>query len=644
MHAQTFDATALTKPAEIGTMGVVHAGDDPAWSRADFDDSKWQPVDSRSRLRDYFPTQHAPVLWRRLRIKVSPQQHPELGLQTYSLSRAYEIYVNGQKLIQSGQVEPFVAYTRTARSIIPIPEDQLRTGTLSIAIRESAPRTYWTSNAPAFNAPMLAIGEISALRNGRTLANIAENAAGIFENLLGMGVGIVALALFLGQRQRMEYFWIFTIGLINAATMAFAITMAVRNVPVSFWALFECLQFALYISILLMLQGFSRRSFGYLFWVSSVAISFFFPLIDLLYVYGIPPAPYYPALLIPISTLFGVVVPILLFRQMRRGDREAGILLIPFFFFSLYLYSSVIFGLASIIPALTGISVRILQRINSMPIGIVNLGIADVGLITFYLSLAIIIVLRSTRITRQQAVLEGEMAAAQQVQQIILPEQVETIPEFAIESVYHPAQQVGGDFFQVLPCDAGGLFLVIGDVAGKGLPAAMLVSVLVGAARTAAAYSQSPSEVLAQLNDRLVGRTLGGFSTALAAHISPEGLVTIANAGHLSPYLDGREIELPGAVPLGLLPGNSYESIQFNLPRGSRLTFYSDGVVEAQKPTGELFGFHRASEISTHKAAVIAEAARIFGQADDITVLTVERLLAHQEAPELTTVPVLMPA
>jgi serine phosphatase RsbU (regulator of sigma subunit) len=92
-----------------------------------------------------------------------------------------------------------------------------------------------------------------------------------------------------------------------------------------------------------------------------------------------------------------------------------------------------------------------------------------------------------------------------------------------VESVYQPAQQVGGDFFQVLPAHRGGLLIVIGDVAGKGLPAAMLVSVLVGAVRTAAAYSHAPAEILAQLNDRLLGRTHGGFSTALAAHITADG-------------------------------------------------------------------------------------------------------------------------
>jgi serine phosphatase RsbU (regulator of sigma subunit) len=194
-----------------------------------------------------------------------------------------------------------------------------------------------------------------------------------------------------------------------------------------------------------------------------------------------------------------------------------------------------------------------------------------------------------------------------------------------VESIYLPAQQVGGDFFQILPAGEGGLLLVVGDVAGKGLPAAMLVSVLVGAIRGVADYTTDPAELLANLNERLVGRAGGGFSTALVARISADGHVLAANAGHLSPYLDGEEIELPGALPLGVESGSRYVTTEFHLDPGSRLTFYSDGVVEAQSTKGELFGFERGRELSTEPASAIVEAARKFGQQDDITVVTIER-------------------
>ena len=195
----------------------------------------------------------------------------------------------------------------------------------------------------------------------------------------------------------------------------------------------------------------------------------------------------------------------------------------------------------------------------------------------------------------------------------------------ALPILYQPAQQVGGDFFQIMPAPEGALLVVVGDVAGKGLPAAMLVSVLVGAIRGVAEYTTDPAELLANLNERLVGRGGGSFSTALVAHIAADGRVKVANAGHLPPYLDGKEVELPGALPLGVHNGARYQPTEFRFAPGERLTFYSDGVVEAQNQEGELFGFERGRELSTQPAAAIVNAARLFGQQDDITVVTIER-------------------
>jgi serine phosphatase RsbU (regulator of sigma subunit) len=271
------------------------------------------------------------------------------------------------------------------------------------------------------------------------------------------------------------------------------------------------------------------------------------------------------------------------------------------------------------------VALHALNLIDRYPAGPFSISLDNLSSILCTLSLAIIMLLRSTHMSRRQAILEGELAAAQQVQQVLLPEHTEAVPGFTVETVYQPAQQVGGDFFQILPAGDGGLLMVVGDVAGKGLPAAMLVSVLVGAIRSAAHYTEDPAELLANLNDRLVGRAGDGFTTALAAHIAADGRVTAANAGHLSPYLDGAEVELPGALPLGVLSGARYEASRFVLAPGSRLTFYSDGVVEAQSTDGSLFGFDRARELSTASAAEIALAAQQFGQEDDITVVTIER-------------------
>ena len=233
---------------------------------------------------------------------------------------------------------------------------------------------------------------------------------------------------------------------------------------------------------------------------------------------------------------------------------------------------------------------------------------------------------RFAKTRAEKALLESEMAAAREVQQVILPELRGTFPGFTVESVYKPAQQVGGDFYQVLAAENGGLLVVVGDVAGKGLPAAMLVSMLVGSIRSTAGRTHEPADLLSEMHDRLIGRTAGGFSTALVAYVSADGAVTIANAGHLSPYLDGCEVELAGALPLGVANAGHYDVTRLRLEPGSRLTFLSDGVVEAQGKDGELFGFERARAISMRPAAEIVEQAVRHGQADDITVVTIKRV------------------
>jgi len=157
-----------------------------------------------------------------------------------------------------------------------------------------------------------------------------------------------------------------------------------------------------------------------------------------------------------------------------------------------------------------------------------------------------------------------------------------------------------------------------------------MVSMIVGAVRTEAAHTTDPSELASALNDRMTGRSanqLGsGFTTCLCAHLSASGRLVLANAGHIPPYQNGRELAMPGALPLGMLGGISYEPVTAQLQPGDRLTFVSDGVVEAQNKTGELLGFDRTQDLSTQSAAEIAEIANRFGQVDDITVVTIDFL------------------
>jgi serine phosphatase RsbU (regulator of sigma subunit) len=243
----------------------------------------------------------------------------------------------------------------------------------------------------------------------------------------------------------------------------------------------------------------------------------------------------------------------------------------------------------------------------------------------FLLAVLGILIGRFTRTRSQEESYAREFADAREVQQYLIPTHLPATPGLAIESQYLPAREVGGDFFQVLP-DAkdGSVLLVVGDVAGKGLQAGMLATLIVGAVRVAAGFTADPAKILAVLNERLQGR---GLVTCLALRIECDGKASLANAGHLSPYLNGNEMQMEGALPLGAIAGIEFPVLRFRLAAGDTLMLMSDGVVEAQDAEGRLFGFERIGELLCERvtAAGLATAAQNFGQEDDITVLTVTR-------------------
>src|SRR5580698_1058941 len=617
-RAQSFDATSLSQPANLDTGWLVHAGDDPAFARADFDDSHWARYEGRMTLPDLFGSDRTEILWFRLHVRVAPAQ-TGLALAESRLSRAYDVYVNGHRILQDGRVTPFEPYTANAELIQRIPDQEIGTGSLVIALRVHLGDYEWYRIYPRGIGKSLTLGQESTLRDFNWLTVIGMNFFDWIYDFTGFGLGIVTLALFAAQRSNREYFWIFLMFFAVALQLPLTLFESFHDVPAT-WELGDqallVLQLVcsilIYFAFLHIRPGRRMRTLLFVI-IAGLAIAIVGGTWGNFGVGGSLIA------LFPLVAMMAGVIPILLVIHFRRGNREAGILLIPAILGALDLYEQLLFNLMSAIPALAPVALRWREALNNLHAGPFSLRIGDLGDLLSLLALAIIIVLRSTRISRQQTIFEGELAAAREVQQVILPEEIETVPGFTVHAVYKPAQQVGGDFFQILPTDEGGILLVVGDVAGKGLPAAMLVSVVVGSVRTAAEDSHDPALLLSRLNNRLVGRSRGGFSTALAAHITPDGSVTIANAGQLSPYLDGREVVLPGALPLGILRDATYETTPFHLPHGSRLTFCTDGVVEAQSKQGELFGFDRAQSISTEPAAAIVAAAVQFGQSDDIT-------------------------
>ena len=250
---------------------------------------------------------------------------------------------------------------------------------------------------------------------------------------------------------------------------------------------------------------------------------------------------------------------------------------------------------------------------------------------------------------RHQGALQQEMKSARELQQILIPETLPELHGFAVTSAYRPAQEVGGDFFQIIPLEgefAGSTLVLLGDVSGKGLKAAMTVSLIVGAARTAATFTPHPAGVLAELNARLHGRMQGGFTTCLAMRLSPDGTCTMASAGHPAPYLNKEQLELPGALPLGVVANPTYKEETITLREGDHCSLYTDGLLEARSASGEIFSFARLDALfsSRPNAAEATDAAVNFGQDDDITVLTLTRLATGARSTTELTTPSFAPA
>ncbi len=204
VHAQTkageFDASNLPAPVDLGGTWMVHGGDDPAYARPDFDDSQWQIFDPHSSVTALFPATRPDVIWYRQRVRINPAQ-TGLALKEQSISHAFEVYVNGERILESGQVAPFVPYTMEARIVRRIPDRLLSRGYLVIALRVRISKIDWAGQNPGYYAANLTLGQEDTLKRDSWLSVIGENLLRWVDEVLIIGVGFVALVLFAAQAQ-----------------------------------------------------------------------------------------------------------------------------------------------------------------------------------------------------------------------------------------------------------------------------------------------------------------------------------------------------------------------------------------------------------------------------------------------------------
>jgi serine phosphatase RsbU (regulator of sigma subunit) len=249
--------------------------------------------------------------------------------------------------------------------------------------------------------------------------------------------------------------------------------------------------------------------------------------------------------------------------------------------------------------------------------------------------------LEQERIERER--IDQELQVARSIQHASLPKEVPTLEGWQISPFYKPAREVGGDFYDFHLLSEERLGVVVGDATGKGVPAALVMSTTCGMLQLAARAldSSSPAEVLAQVNETLFARIPSNmFVTCFYAILDPNsGNLSYANAGHDLPYLwrggDAKELRARG-MPLGLMPGMSYEEKEIVLEPRDNVLLYSDGLVEAHDPKGEMVGFPRLRALVAEQGEegslgdlCLEELYSFVGegweQEDDITLLTLKR-------------------
>jgi serine phosphatase RsbU (regulator of sigma subunit)/predicted ester cyclase len=243
---------------------------------------------------------------------------------------------------------------------------------------------------------------------------------------------------------------------------------------------------------------------------------------------------------------------------------------------------------------------------------------------------------------RERERIEQELQVARQIQQELLPETIPELEGWRIAAYYGPAREVGGDFYDFLEFPDGRLGLVVGDATGHGMPAALVMATTRGMLRAVVQSLESPGEVLARVNEALVADIPPStFVTCFYGVLDPEsGRLVYANAGHNLPCRrqDGQVDELRArGVPLGLMPSMSYEEKEATLETGDSTLFYSDGLVEAHNPQGEMFGVPQLRRlVAEHDAeervlaGFLMDKLRSFTgygweQEDDITLVTLQR-------------------
>jgi phosphoserine phosphatase RsbU/P len=652
--AATPAAAPATVPANNTVFASLHrileldgpwrfqVGDDSRYADAGFDDSAWPTLTLGKPLSEQGFDSYTGYGWYRLRLQPqqlaqfnNPEGKPQLDLLLTGNSIAQlAVYVNG---VESGHTRGMTDNPdmfQSAPLVVHLPP-AASDGTIVLAIRSWAGASFPIQHGLLEKVELGAPGDVADRLTESTARRWDEQViAGLVVSFLFLCVALLGATLYLAQRSHAEYLWLALLCLSVTISGGSEVGFEMALLPWSIYNVLSLWTGRIFMAVTLeFVLRFTESEYKRLVRIVQVSV-LLLPILQLIHLQLV-----YEYLSVCSQIVFCVLISVLLFRAWRRGRLEAGVMLAPFFLAATADSMDTVLGYAA---SKHWISDRFAyHRFHFGPIAFTT---SVLTYTVFLASLLAVILYRFIHVSQDEQRSAAEIEAARSVQAMLIPTKLPSNHNFMLESAYLPANGVGGDFFQVLPLKDDSMLIVVGDVSGKGLQAAMNASTLVGALRNE--LSHDPATVLNNLNHVLVGatpfpstgssvKTVISFATCVCARVYPDGTITIANAGHLSPYRDGREMELAADLPLGVIPDMHYQQATFQLNVGDRLIFLSDGVVEASNAQGELFGFERTQQVSNESARYIAQTAKRFGQTDDITVVSMYFAAKTVQRPQL---------
>ncbi|HEY0794552.1 MAG TPA: PP2C family protein-serine/threonine phosphatase [Acidisarcina sp.] len=622
-----------------GTVAIdgkwqFRTGDEMNWAQPGFDDSGWEQITADTTWGAQGHPGYTGFAWYRRHISITPSNGAASGLALYlpPVDDAVQVYWNGREIGNVGSPPPHVyAYAVPRPVSIPLPPNPPVSGVLAFRVWKAMAGSFDPDTLGGFNATPR-IGDsasVSDMLSANWYQRLHGRLIGWVITLLDLLMMVACLVAWLRDRRQWLFFWIF----LSYFDKLVSFFLTGMQLPISYLWGYGVVQPFVTLSdvtlwfILLWLFGLNRSRRWLVVTSTLSIISMIAGTLDgvvLLYWVQLGhTGQVWDGILTVVVTGVELYAFVLLFAGLRRHQETPSILVGVAAFMVQMFFVVRVASVQGIRYTHWTLSEKITRTIFS-PWGM-NVHVADLLQILLLAALIYASWKYAAQQRQRRVAIEAEFKSAQEIQQVLIPDVFEATPGLAIESVYKPAAEVGGDFFQVIPLASGDTLVVIGDVSGKGLRAAMTVSLIVGALRTLAEQSEDPSKILAGVNRRLIGRMQGGFATGIVARLSPSGECWLANAGHPAPYLNGRELPHSGSLPLGLDEDSVYGSQRVDIGVADRLVFYTDGVIEARNRQGELYGFSRLEDLlsGSPSAGSISESACEFGQDDDITVLVV---------------------